>query len=90
MGSAQGALSSAHLLPVHLSGCLRLGPQQAEQHPDKCMGVHSPACLLPAGRWKGTMVAVKVVETHVGEDQCYDLHNEPLLRCGAPHSLVLP
>ena len=35
------------------------------------------------------MVAVKVVETHVGEDQCYDLRNEPLLRCGAPQSLVL-
>ena len=28
------------------------------------------------------MVAVKVVETLVGNDQRYDLKNEPLLRCG--------
>lgn len=36
-----------------------------------------------AGRWQGTMVAVKVVETHLAHDQRIDLRSEPLLRCGA-------
>ena len=36
-----------------------------------------------AGRWKGTTVAVKVVETHLSQDQRLDLRSEPLLRWGA-------
>ena len=82
--SGQCSLHSAHHLPCTESCCLGLGPQHTQLQPPFCAALASPACLLPAGRWKGTMVAVKVVETHVGPEQQYDLRNEPLLRWGAP------
>jgi hypothetical protein len=40
-----------------------------------------PACLcLPAGRWKGAIVAVKVIDHRVQPGKTYDLSREPLLR----------
>jgi hypothetical protein len=73
--SALRALSNAHHLFSFLSFALiALASQEKRQ----CMLLISE-CLLCPGRWKGTTVAVKVVETHVGPEQQYDLRNEPLL-----------
>jgi hypothetical protein len=49
-----------------------------------CQPACLPNCLtLPAGRWKGAIVAVKVIDHRVQPGKTYDLSREPLLRWGS-------
>jgi hypothetical protein len=86
-----GTAACCSLVPVHpyrvqdpIVPCLRLPPWlPLLGRSARCACVRG----CRAGRWKGTMVAVKVVDTHLAQDQRIDLRSEPLLRCSRGNRL---
>ena len=75
--AAARVASATPAAAVQLNGCAPHAPL-ASHH--RLLRV--PTFIKTAGRWKGAIVAVKIIEHRVQQGKTYDLSREPLLRWG--------